>query len=76
MNSFEAYFTLTEEKAKIMADSLRLESRVLAHERSKTTVSVEGNKLKIEIQSEDLHALRAGVNTYLKWIIMSQQLLD
>jgi len=74
MNTLEAEFTLTEEKAKIIADSLELESRENKNERSKTKVSYEGKKLNLKIESPDLHALRAAVNTYFKWIIMGDEL--
>lgn len=74
MNVFEAYFTLTEEKAGIIANSLKPELKAVSHERSKTTITSKGNKLKLKIQAEDLHALRAAINTYLKWIIMCNEL--
>jgi KEOPS complex subunit Pcc1 len=76
MNVFEACFTLTEESARIIADSLKPEIAPVKSERSKTTVKAEGNKLKLKIEAEDLHSLRAAVNTYLKWIIMCEKLAE
>jgi len=75
-NTLEAQFTFTAEKAGIIADSLKLESKTAGNERSKTTIASSGDKLTLEIQAEDLHALRAAVNTYLKWLIMCSELVE
>lgn len=74
MNLLEAEFSFTEQKARTIANSLKLESKENKRERSKTTVTSRGDKLKLKIEAPDLHALRAAVNTYLKWIIMGDEL--
>ena len=75
MNVCEAVFTLTPNQARIIAESLKPETASAVHERSATAVTVEGTKLKIVIQAGDLHALRAAVNTYFKWVLMACELL-
>lgn len=74
MNVFEASFTMPGGKASVIAESLRPESTVASHERSKTTVNTDGDQLKLRIEAPDLHALRAAVNTYLKWVMMCDRL--
>ena len=75
MNLLEAEFTLTEEKTRIIVNSLEPESTV-QKERSETTVTAEGNKLRLRIEAQDLSALRAAVNTYFKWLVMCDELSD
>jgi tRNA threonylcarbamoyladenosine modification (KEOPS) complex Pcc1 subunit len=76
MNDFQASFTLTPEKARLIAESLKPELKDSDYERSKTTVRSKGDKLILNIKSPDLHALRAAVNTNLRWIIMAAELSD
>ncbi|MDD5111063.1 MAG: KEOPS complex subunit Pcc1 [Candidatus Altiarchaeota archaeon] len=79
MNVFEASFTFGIEKSRLIADCLMPESAGAGeggHERSKTTVSAEGEFLILRISAPDLHALRAAVNTYVKWIAMCGQLSE
>lgn len=76
MNVFEASLTLTEGKALLISESLGLESDGTSHERSKTKVKPEGDRLEIRIEAPDLHALRAAVNTYLNWVMMCDRLMD
>jgi KEOPS complex subunit Pcc1 len=75
MNVCEACFTFTPEKARIIADSLKPEEAVSVQERSKTSITAEGSILKVTINAEDLHALRAAVNTHFKWVLMASELL-
>lgn len=76
MNVFEASLALPADKASVIARSLLPESKGESRERSKTTVTHEGNLLKLRIDAPDLHALRAAINTYLKWVIMCDRLME
>ena len=54
------------DNAQLLADALRPE---MDHEVSRTRVEInaEGSELKISIQAEDVVALRAALNSYLRW---------
>jgi len=37
-------------------------------------ISVEGRKLVVEVDADDLSALRAALNSYLRWIALIEKL--
>ena len=53
-------------EAELLAKSLEPE---IEHEVSRTRVEIlpEGDELVIKIEAEDLVALRAAINSYLRW---------
>ena len=55
-----------DKNAELLANALRPE---MEHEVSRTGVEIkaEGNELIIRIQAEDVVALRASLNSYLRW---------
>ena len=55
-----------EDKAQMLANALRPE---MEQEVSRTRVDIraEGSELIISIQAEDVVALRASLNSYLRW---------
>ncbi len=63
MKKFDFEIELPEKKARILSNTLEQEK---ALKRSKINISSQGTKLNINIQSEDLTALRAGINPNLR----------
>ena len=55
-----------DKNAELLANALRPE---MEHEVSRTGVDIrsEGNELIIKITAEDVVALRAALNSYLRW---------
>ncbi len=63
MKKFDFEIELPEKKARILSNTLEQEK---ALKRSKINISSQETKLNINIQSEDLTALRAGINPNLR----------
>ncbi len=62
----KAEITLTGEAAAVVEAALRPET---AKPLSRATVSMErvGEELRLAIEAEDTAALRAAINSYLRW---------
>jgi len=60
-------FTLDKETAGIIASSLLPESKRNVP-RTKVEIKNKKNKLVLSITADDVSALRAGINSYLRWI--------
>lgn len=56
--------------ASVCRESLAQELESVEYARSKIKVYVDGDFLFLKIFARDLTALRASVNTYLRWIIL------
>ncbi len=61
---------------KTVADALKPETRRSPSGRSKTLVEEEDGKLKISFEAKDTSALRAAINAYLRWISLTQNILE
>ena len=44
--------------------------------RTEANVRKEEKELKIEITAKDLHALRAALNSYLRWINLGYEIIE
>lgn len=42
--------------------------------RFRASLSVDGNKLILDVDADDLSALRAALNSYLRWIALIEKL--
>lgn len=69
-------FEIPEKLALVCIDSLKIEADSDATRRSKIDLSYSNNRLAIKITADDLHALRAALNTYMRWIMMCCELMD
>ena len=58
------------ETAQVCCASVGLEAESEALSRSKVELSCEKDALVLHVSALDLGAMRAAVNTYLRWIIM------
>jgi tRNA threonylcarbamoyladenosine modification (KEOPS) complex Pcc1 subunit len=57
-----------EEISEIIGESLSPEVEHLTSERSKINVSVDDGVVIISIEASDIVALRAAINSYLRWV--------
>jgi KEOPS complex subunit Pcc1 len=58
----------SEEEARILYSALAPETESIPSDRASTKVSVNGSSLIVEIDANDLTALRAALNSYVAWI--------
>ncbi|MFC2154398.1 KEOPS complex subunit Pcc1 [Candidatus Altiarchaeota archaeon] len=75
MNRLELGVALPSDKAQVLVGSLHPET-TQKQARSEVTVKQGGDGLVIEVEAQDLHAMRAAVNTYLRYMIMNLKLLE
>ncbi len=57
--------------AEVVLKSIEPEIQTAPSERSSVKVDLDGKTLKLIIDAEDTPSLRASVNSYLRWIILS-----
>jgi len=74
MNELIINLQMPEKLSEICCKSIALENREL--ERSSVDVSCTGNGIKIYITASDLSALRAALNTYMRWVILCCELVE
>ena len=58
----------TKELAEVIAGSLKPEVQDPVSTRSKVEVVAEDDLIRINITASDLSALRAALNSYLRWV--------
>ncbi len=58
----------SEERLKIVLAALEPETKTSISTRSRVKVQGEGSTLRLSIEATDTAALRAAVNSYLRWI--------
>jgi tRNA threonylcarbamoyladenosine modification (KEOPS) complex Pcc1 subunit len=61
---------LPAEAAEVCCKAIEAETAADMVHRSVVTISHDNNTLTLEIEAEDLTALRASMNTYLRWADM------
>lgn len=61
--------------AKIMYNSIKPELSFARNERSTTTIDIKDNKIILIINSKDVVSLRASINSYVRWINLSNEIL-
>lgn len=76
MNELEIRLKIPTEIARICCQSVGIEAKSEALSRSKVDLGYDENYLKLNIDAQDLSAMRAALNTYLRWIIMCCNLLN
>ena len=58
-------------EAEVVLRSIEPELQTAPSDRSSIKVNLDGDTLKLIIDAEDTPSLRASVNSYLRWIILS-----
>lgn len=66
----------SSEMAEILCRALRPETLDVPSDRAITQVHTKENILILEIQADDLTALRAAANSFLSWISGSKRAVD
>jgi tRNA threonylcarbamoyladenosine modification (KEOPS) complex Pcc1 subunit len=74
MNSFTLKAGIDRERAEAIISAIKLEAESESYERSDVRVGYDNDMLALEIIAGDLHALRAAVNTYLRWVQMCENI--
>jgi KEOPS complex subunit Pcc1 len=77
-NSIEAVIKIqfNEKILEIIETSLTPESESPSSDRSKTSIRVEDKHLIIRTSAADTTALRASLNSYLRWVNGIQNILE
>jgi tRNA threonylcarbamoyladenosine modification (KEOPS) complex Pcc1 subunit len=68
--------TLNEKILQAIEKALKPESENPSSERSKTSVTTYKNELIIETWASDTTALRASLNSYLRWVEGIQNIVE
>ncbi len=64
------------ETAKIILKALKPETTSSPSERASVDLNLKNEKLNIDIKATDVTSLRAAVNSYLRWITLSFNILS
>ena len=65
----------SEKQLKVVLEALKPETRTAPTRRSKVHVKGEGNSLTLSFEATDTPALRAAINSYLHWILLTKAVL-
>ena len=60
----------SEERLQLVLEALKPETRISSTSRSKVQAEGKGNRLTLIFEARDTSALRAALNSYLRWIIV------
>ncbi|MFW9958340.1 MAG: KEOPS complex subunit Pcc1 [Candidatus Odinarchaeota archaeon] len=66
----------SEQKAMILYSALLPETESIPSDRATSTVTVNGSSLIVEIEANDLTAMRASLNSFVAWISACLRTLD
>lgn len=78
LDSIETVFNIefdSAHDAEIVYNSIQPEVSYAHNERSTTEIEVEDKNIIIKIFSRDVVALRASINSYVRWIKLSSEIL-
>ena len=64
------------ETCTLLHDALVLESGYNPNDRAQVRLKTEGNYLILKIQAKDITSARASINSFLKWINLSLQVIS
>jgi tRNA threonylcarbamoyladenosine modification (KEOPS) complex Pcc1 subunit len=76
MNTLTITLELGEEKASAIAKAVGLEAGSELMRRSEVSIRADCGVLAVDLRSDDLSGLRASLNTYMRWIIMCDELVE
>jgi tRNA threonylcarbamoyladenosine modification (KEOPS) complex Pcc1 subunit len=66
----------TRKQLECVFRALEPETHASLTRRSKVTMNKEGNSLNLTFEATDTSALRAAINSYLHWILLTRDVLD
>jgi len=66
----------SSEQLESVFKALEPETRTSLTKRSKVKMTKEGNSLNLTFEATDTSALRAAINSYLHWILLTREVLE
>lgn len=78
LNSIETNFVIefdSKNDAQIIYNSILPEIEAEKNDRSKSNIELDDEKITINITSYDVVSLRASINSYIRWINLSEEIL-
>jgi len=66
----------SEKKLKVVLEALKPETKTPSTRRSKVQMKSEGNRLTLNFRARDTSALRAAINSYLRWILLTKTVIE
>ena len=66
----------SQKDAEIVLQAIEPEIMESPSERTSTEIECLSNILKISITAQDTPSLRASLNSYLRWVMLSKQILE
>jgi len=76
MNTLQVEIPLSPKDADTIIKSVGFEARAEDYERSNVEINYHDGCLRVEIEAGDLNALRAALNSHLRWIATSLKLIQ
>jgi len=64
-----------DNEAKIVYNSILPEIEAESNQRSITNINLNKDKIIINITSQDIVSFRASINSYVRWIKLSEEIL-
>ena len=66
----------SEDQLKVVLEALKPETTAPSTRRSKVQMKAEGDSLTLNFEARDTSALRAAINSYLRWILLAKTVLE
>ena len=66
----------SEKQLKVVLEALKPETKTPPTRRSKVQMKGKGNSLTLNFKARDTSALRAAINSYLRWILLTKTVLE
>jgi len=66
----------SKEQLESVFKALEPETQTSVTKRSKVRMTKEGNSLSLTFEATDTPALRAAINSYLHWILLTREVLE
>ena len=66
----------SKEQLNVIFNALEPETRAPVSSRSAVTIKKDGKTLNLTFEAEDTSALRAAINSFLQWILLTREILE
>jgi len=66
----------SEDQLKVVLEALKPETKTPSTRRSQVQMKVKGNILTLYFEARDTSALRATMNSHLRWILLAKTVLE
>lgn len=65
----------TPKDAEIILEAMKPEITSAPSSRTRSNICIHGKKLTLEVKASDSTSLRASINSYLRWIMLSAKII-